>query len=807
MNKKGITISLAISMALGLCLLCVLNFGGERAPEAPGDSKAAVQDKTADQGKATDADETASDTGDNASDAGEGAARSDAGGIYEELGAVLVEYADVPHDGFVVRVKDDLSDDTLKTIQDGLDSGVLEEVAFADNAYSVSDLEYIKENISEEDLEYIEPDFEVVLAEDAELQSVLEPNDTYYRQYQYNLPGVNVNYAWGRGIDGQDLDDTVDVGGNGNSTDEDIVIAVIDSGLKQGHKDIDWTRVVGGINVSGSGGTSIDDTQSHGTAVAGMLVARRDNALAMSGMLERVKLMPIRAFFGETASAKNIVSGIEYAVEQKNLYEDTKGASGYNVAVINLSIRSLAASKTIKDACTKAMNNGILVVCAAGNYDSNITGDVRNAASYPAQYTLGVGSTNQAKGVSEFSRILSANNGEGYENKVWVTAPGERVLALHHYSLTSSKLRNGTSFACTHVTALGAICKSIKNDMSQEEFRELLKITATRMTGSQGNINGQDIEYGWGIVNFKTTIDYLLDSQFGDREGTGKLHINLESDSGTEIKDPVVSLYRIETAQDGKEKKTQIYMDSDGSWTVNKGESYEYVVGSANHNKAVGRSIQFNDFQTLNVTLFGDKTAQLEGTTNPDANAVVKAPPAAVKGLKTVGNAKKRSLYVAFSKVNGASDYIIAWKQRSASTWKTMRTGGQRSATVNKLKAGGLYEVRVRAYRSSDKSYGKWTGIQRRYIKSVKIKYTVGKKKVKIKWKKDKKATGYKIYYSRNQNMKNARVITLKGAGKTSRTIRKLARGKVYYMEVRPYKTVGGKTYTGISGKTRLKVR
>ena len=92
----------------------------------------------------------------------------------------------------------------------------------------------------------------------------------------------------------------------------------------------------------------------------------------------------------------------------------------------------------------------------------------------------------------------------------------------------------------------------------------------------------------------------------------------------------------------------------------------------------------------------------------------------------------------------------------------------------------------------------------------VKIRTYVkaGKKAIIVNWKKDKKATGYKVCIAKNKAMtKGLKVITVKGKNKTSRTIRNLKKGTRYYVEVRAIWPKGKTEYTGSSATKTAKVR
>ena len=79
--------------------------------------------------------------------------------------------------------------------------------------------------------------------------------------------------------------------------------------------------------------------------------------------------------------------------------------------------------------------------------------------------------------------------------------------------------------------------------------------------------------------------------------------------------------------------------------------------------------------------------------------------------------------------------------------------------------------------------------------KTALSKVKAQKKALKVTWKKDKAATGYKIQYTTDKNFKKSvKTITVKKASATSYTIRKLAGNKKYYVRVSAYKKVGRTT-------------
>ena len=72
-------------------------------------------------------------------------------------------------------------------------------------------------------------------------------------------------------------------------------------------------------------------------------------------------------------------------------------------------------------------------------------------------------------------------------------------------------------------------------------------------------------------------------------------------------------------------------------------------------------------------------------------------------------------------------------------------------------------------------------------------------KKLQIKIKKASGAKGYEISYSLNKKFKSAKKVTVK---KTTYTIKKLKKGKTYYIRIRPYTKSDGKMVYGTYSKT-----
>ena len=81
--------------------------------------------------------------------------------------------------------------------------------------------------------------------------------------------------------------------------------------------------------------------------------------------------------------------------------------------------------------------------------------------------------------------------------------------------------------------------------------------------------------------------------------------------------------------------------------------------------------------------------------------------------------------------------------------------------------------------------------LKKQNISSVETK---GSKSLKVAWKKNNKATGYQVRYSRSESFNSYNTVKITSKNTLSKTLKDLKKGKTYYVKVRAYKTVNGVT-------------
>lgn len=231
----------------------------------------------------------------------------------------------------------------------------------------------------------------------------------------------------------------------------------------------------------------------HGTHVAGIIGAIRNNDIGMNGVAGNISLMIIRAVPNGDERDKDIGNAIRYAVEN--------GAD-----IINMSFgKAYSPRKFYVDEALKfADQNDVLVINAAGNSGENID----STLSYPNKFYTSGGSMENFVTVGASSwegDSLTAATFSNYGKSVDIFAPGVDV-----YSTTPDntyKANDGTSMASPVVAGVAALIESYYPSLSASDIKEILLESAKPFRkvvyrpGSDQPIPFSDLSLTGGIVN------------------------------------------------------------------------------------------------------------------------------------------------------------------------------------------------------------------------------------------------------------------------------------------------------------------
>ncbi len=142
----------------------------------------------------------------------------------------------------------------------------------------------------------------------------------------------------------------------------------------------------------------------------------------------------------------------------------------------------------------------------------------------------------------------------------------------------------------------------------------------------------------------------------------------------------------------------------------------------------------------------------------------------------------------------------------------TWTSSNSKVATINNsgvLKITGMGTTTIKAVSQSGIVGSRSITVKSR-LASVKLKkIQAGKKKLTIRWKAVKNAKGYQIQYATKKNFKSGmKKITIKGAAKKAKTIKKLKSKRKYYIRIRSYGTEKGKrVYSAWSAVRSVKTK
>jgi subtilisin family serine protease len=263
------------------------------------------------------------------------------------------------------------------------------------------------------------------------------------------------------------------------------------------------------------------DDFGHGTAAAGIVAARGNNRIGVSGVLWKALIMPIK-FLGSVGcgSVGDEVQSIEYAVQ-----------NGAKIITVNAGGTQFSQSEF--DAVQAANNAGIVFVAPAGND----TSDNDSRRIYPADYAL---SNIISVGASDYNDHLAYFSNFG-KKSVDLAAPGDCIYStmptgtfslqlVTNLQCTNQKYKanydynSGTSYAASFVAGVAGLLLTQDPGLTPEEIRTILITTSDPNKSLKGRLvsNGRLNAYR------ALTRDTRASLTGGRRRQTGCGIINLE---------------------------------------------------------------------------------------------------------------------------------------------------------------------------------------------------------------------------------------------------------------------------------------
>ena len=331
------------------------------------------------------------------------------------------------------------------------------------------------------DVEYAEPNYLAYITE--------TPNDSLF-DYQYALYNSGQDVGPPGSPQGEERAD-IKATSTWEETkgDEEIIIAILDTGVDLDHPDLDEKIYSSGYDFINIDSDATDD-EGHGTHVAGIAAAETHNNEGIAGVAWNCKILPVKVLddLGD-GSYSETSEGIIWAADN--------GAD-----VINLSLGGDFPSITLENALKYAYDMDVVIVAAAGNEGG--------AVIYPAaydDYCLAVAATNYND-----ERVTLENSSDdplykwesNYGPEIDVAAPGARIISTvptWFWGPDSFPYAwgDGTSMASPHVAGLAALIKSVKPNLTADQIMKVIRYSADDV--NYVNNIGRDNYIGFGRIN------------------------------------------------------------------------------------------------------------------------------------------------------------------------------------------------------------------------------------------------------------------------------------------------------------------
>ncbi|MBK7094506.1 MAG: S8 family peptidase [Saprospiraceae bacterium] len=413
---------------------------------------------------------------------------------------------------YIIKTKSNNSEERLKTILKLRQADDIKPIFNELNLYSLILEEDGQRVISELEknnkIEYI--------VEDLPLEYRNTPNDIFYKK-QYAPSIIKADEVWDNNTGGL------------TGVKDTIVVAVLDLGMFAGHEDLKdniWKNYADkpGDKIDNDGNGYIDDhsgldiatktdalnSHYHGTGVAGIIGAKGNNNIGISGINWNIKILPITSI----RYISDVIEGYNYIYNLRKSYNNSNGVKGAFIVCTNL---SAGYDKTFPDdsqAFTDWCNiydllgtQGILSVTSASNDDMNveIEGDMPTLCT--SQYLIPVTSTDEN---DKFDVTKSFGS-----KSIDIAAPGRAI-----YTLTTDnayrKDFTGNSAAAPHVAgAIGLIytipCQGFTDKIKANPSELSLKIKEYLLTYSDKHSDLKDKTLCGGRLNIYNTYIHLAE--------------------------------------------------------------------------------------------------------------------------------------------------------------------------------------------------------------------------------------------------------------------------------------------------------
>lgn len=284
----------------------------------------------------------------------------------------------------------------------------------------------------------------------------------------------------------------------------DIVVAVLDDGVQLDHPDLAANIAAPGRNFGdgaplGDGGGPVTAADRHGTAVAGIVAARGDNGLGISGICPLCRLLPVRV---EGASNEGLAAAFRYAAEQGA--DVITNSWGYDAQ------RRLAADAALGAEIRRVAEQGrdgrgLLIVFATSNDAVDVcSGEDADISALSSVLAVGVANHRDELGSSGYGECLDLVAGSKPERRSTIGVPTTDRTGLDGNEAGDYQLEfGGTSAAAPLVAGIAGLLLSLNSELTRAQLQGILEHTADKIDPARAAYDaaGFSVRAGHGRVN------------------------------------------------------------------------------------------------------------------------------------------------------------------------------------------------------------------------------------------------------------------------------------------------------------------
>lgn len=376
----------------------------------------------------------------------------------------------------------------------------------------------------DEHVEFAEPDFIGEAAGKRGFDST--PNDRFFKRQWALYNDGSIRTSMGKqGKFGADMN--VVKGWDVAKGSSDVIVAILDSGVKLDHPDLDgkiWVNTEETINgrdddengfiddINGYNfaydNPDVRDDGGHGTNIAGTIGACTNNEIGIAGIDQKCKIMSCKNLDNENLG--------EYSWWSASLYY----AANNGANIINMSEGGYDYSRTLENSVKYAYESGCLIVASMMNKNN---GDNYYPACFPEVMAVGATDTDDGR-----CREFTWGGGSNWGRHISVVAPGNRIYGLDYKDNNNYDVYwSGTSQATAYVSGIASVILGQDLSRKNDDLRDIISRTAVDRVGDpREDTEGWDEYYGYGRVDLFAALTYgNFPSGNKDEKKTGKTNI------------------------------------------------------------------------------------------------------------------------------------------------------------------------------------------------------------------------------------------------------------------------------------------